>query len=597
MKGAATMRWIVFAALLVTGLAAAWFMELRFNNDLLWGYRPLLCFMSIWLAIAVVLFPNPFKNQLGARYFWWPIFGGLLLAFSFPPTFLPVLAMAGFVPILLLSDPDLKLTNRFGPRAAVAFHTFMIWNITATFWVANTALIAGVFAIVVNSLLMLVPWVLFLLVRNRVGLFKAGIILLAFWLSFEFLHHRWELTWPWLTLGNALSGLPILAQWYEYTGTAGGSIWILGANWWLYKAIKRGMQGYHDSYRKLLMFRFLPWLLIPAVFSLYLYAQPGPEAEDTVKTAVIQPNFEPHYEKFDIPYSQQMDRILGLVRQSLEDGAEIVVLPETSVRVRLHEGLSDQSLAALATTMSEWPDAYLIAGLSSNYIFPSAEEADPAFLREHIRAPGDTIFWESHNSAAVINKDGLMDIYYKSKLVPGAEIFPFRRLLFFLEPIVNMLGGSTSGLRTQADRSAFLTEKYGLAPVICYESVFGEFHIGYFDAGARAIVIMTNDGWWDDTPGHIQHLYIGALRAIEFRKEIARSANTGISGFIDTKGRIRKPTAYEETAVVIDHLELNNHRTFYSRTGDYLSRIALLLSIGFFLLIPVETIRRKTKPR
>lgn len=593
MKHAKLIKWLIIIILFLIGSFAVVEKISRLERQELWGYLPLVIFISYWIALAMVLFPNPLKNKKYAFAFTGPLLGGLALAFSFPPSPLPILAMAGFVPLLLLSDRDLNFGYSRGVKLLMGYHTFITWNIVATFWVANTALAAGIFAIVVNSLLMLIPWALFMVARHWVGFFKAGVVFASFWLTFEFLHHNWELTWPWLTLGNALSGLPILAQWYEFSGTPGGSLWIIGGNWWLYLAAKRWISGHPPLAKNYLYFRFTPWLIIPCLISLYLYSRPETDAEKIIKVAVVQPNFEPHFEKFRIPYSMQLQRINGLIEQALEDGAEIVVLPETSVRVNLHEGNSDATLRSLMQVMSSNPDAHLIAGLNSLYIFENREQADEDFLRIHLLQPGDTIFWESHNSAGVINHLGLQDIYYKSKLVPGAEIFPFRNLLFFMEPLVDQLGGSTSGLRTQEERSAFLSENKGLAPVICYESIFGEFHRGYFEAGARAILIMTNDGWWDNTPGHIQHLYIGALRAIEYRKEIARAANTGISGFIDEKGRVRHPTLYEETALVIDELKLNSRETFYARNGDIISRTAGLLSLGFLLLVPVIGLKRR----
>src|SRR5574343_444659 len=71
-----------------------------------------------------------------------------------------------------------------------------------------------------------------------------------------------------------------------------------------------------------------------------------------------------------------------------------------------------------------------------------------------------------------------------------------------------------------------------LAPAVCYESVYGDFMAKYIRSGAEVICIITNDGWWGNTPGHRQHLAYAKLRAIETRKQIIRSANTGISCFV-----------------------------------------------------------------
>nr|MBS0038515.1 apolipoprotein N-acyltransferase [Saprospiraceae bacterium] len=594
MTAANKYKWVTVMVLLTFFIWSSLEMWNRWQEDILWRYLPLLCFFSIWNAAAMIFGVNPFKGGHQARVFVWPLVGALLLSMSFPPFPFPLLAAFGFVPLLLLTDADRSEKKVKKQWLFIGYHGFINWNILATFWVANTAFAAGIFAIVANSFLMLIPWALFLYSRHRIGFIRAGFIFLSFWLTFEFLHHRWELTWPWLTLGNALSSMPILAQWYEFTGTLGGSLWILGGNWWAYLAVKRYRQGYRDAAVNFLLFRLLPWLVIPILISIALFYQSPTESTDSIRVAVVQPNFEPHYEKFEISQSEQIRRMYHQVEYALEQGAEVVVLPETSLRVSLHLNGQDDQIRTFSRLMSNYPGSTLLSGLNSFYVF-DREDIDPEFLRIHVGPSGDTTFWESHNSAATIDDNGISEIYYKSKLVPGAEIFPFSDLLFFMEGLVDQLGGSTSGLRTQKERTVLSANEKKLAPVICYESIFGEYHSGYFENGAEAIVIMTNDGWWDDTPGHIQHLKIGTLRAIEYRKEIARSANTGISCFIDEKGTIRFPTAYEVEAVVIDDVLLNKRVTFYARYGDYLGRLAALLSVGFLLLIPAVYARRKSE--
>src|SRR5690606_12902501 len=105
------------------------------------------------------------------------------------------------------------------------------WNFWTTFWIANTAFFPGIVGMLINSLLMtgVVWWVSWIHRAARVEWY-FGVLMIAGWLTFEFIHLRWELSWPWLNLGNSLAHWPILAQWYEYTGALGGSIWILAVN-------------------------------------------------------------------------------------------------------------------------------------------------------------------------------------------------------------------------------------------------------------------------------------------------------------------------------------------------------------------------------
>src|SRR5688500_18262237 len=122
---------------------------------------------------------------------------------------------------------------------------------------------------------------------------------------------------------------------------------------------------------------------------------------------------------------------------------------------------------------------------------------------------------------------------------------PFPELFRSLEKVTINLGGTMESLGTQSNLTVF-TDPEGLtvAPVICYESVYADYSTEYMRAGANLIFIITNDGWWDDTQGYIQHLHICKLRAIENRRQIARSANTGISCFIDEFGNISQATGW-----------------------------------------------------
>jgi apolipoprotein N-acyltransferase len=226
----------------------------------------------------------------------------------------------------------------------------------------------------------------------------------------------------------------------------------------------------------------------------------------------------------------------------------------------------------------------LVSGISSYRILEPGQLKDINF-RTHVSESGDTTLWDIQNSAVQLTSGQKeYQIYFKSKLVPGPEMFPFKDFLFFIEPIVDKLGGTYEGHTKQAERSVFSGGALNIAPIICYESVYGAFTGGYVEKGATALAIVTNDGWWDKTPGHIQHLKLGALRAIEHRRPIARSANTGISAFIDIRGRILQPTKYGETTAIKGKIIPETRITFYTRWGDIVAKFAVLLFVIFSLV-------------
>src|SRR5690606_6469889 len=169
--------------------------------------------------------------------------------------------------------------------------------------------------------------------------------------------------------------------------------------------------------------------------------------------------------------------------------------------------------------------------------------------------------------------------YIKSKLVVGVENFPFKS---FLEPILGNvmidLGGTVAMRATQKERSVFVNDikNVNAAPIICYESIYGEFVTDYVKKGADFLAIITNDAWWSDTQGHEQHLSYARLRAIETRKSVARSANTGISAFINEKGEIVKQLGYLKKGTLTAEITTNDKQTFYVKYGDYIARISIL---------------------
>jgi apolipoprotein N-acyltransferase len=189
--------------------------------------------------------------------------------------------------------------------------------------------------------------------------------------------------------------------------------------------------------------------------------------------------------------------------------------------------------------------------------------------------------------------DTQASFYHKSKLVLGVEKLPFSDWFPFLEEL-SIENGGTSGTLGIADEPEVLrTDAFSFAPLICYESIYGEFNAEQCAKGAEAIVIITNDGWWRDTPGYKQHASFARLRAIENRKYVARSANTGISCFINSRGDVLQKTPWWQPAVLSGTIGLSAETTFYSRNGDLLGRSAMIAAAITLLFSVFKTFRKK----
>ncbi len=172
-------------------------------------------------------------------------------------------------------------------------------------------------------------------------------------------------------------------------------------------------------------------------------------------------------------------------------------------------------------------------------------------------------------------------------------MMPLIHYLPFIENFAIDLGGTVGSLGMNPDQTPFsINDNLKIAPVICYESVYGEFLNRFIQNGANVIFVITNDGWWGNTAGHRQHMLFSVLRAIETRRSVARSANTGISCFINQRGDISQRTDYWVPAVIREKINANDKITFYVKYGDYIGRIFMLVA-GLFLLLTISTAMRK----
>jgi apolipoprotein N-acyltransferase len=165
--------------------------------------------------------------------------------------------------------------------------------------------------------------------------------------------------------------------------------------------------------------------------------------------------------------------------------------------------------------------------------------------------------------------------------VPGVEKMPYPALFGFIEKYAIDLGGTSGSLASDGQSKVFTSyQKIGLAPIICYESVFADFTASYVRKGADVLCIITNDGWWGNTPGYRQHFDYGRLRAIENRRAIARSANTGISGFINVDGSVAMESEWWQEAALRGSVPVYTQQTFYTKYGDWIAYLFVFMAIA-----------------
>ncbi len=524
------------------------------------------------------------------RFFVLSFLSGILLALAWVPHGFTPLIFIAFIPLLYV-ESELVASLKSGKWLMVigAYVTFFVWNLLTTWWMTNASMEGGAFAIACNSMFMTVVFMLAHRAKNRIGDWWSGVIFISFWMSFELLHHRWDLDDPWLTLGNVFAAHVNWVQWYEYTGVLGGSFWVLFFNASLFKALKNKRFDFVQFVKSKSALRHTLYIIIPISVSYYIQHSIVPDRGVPINVIVVQPNVDPYNEKFSASHQQQLNKMLSLASEKLGDSTDYVVFPETALTEYMWErGIENaSSIRSIRAFLDTLPNLNFITGASTAKIF---EEGEPLSSTARKFKQAD-MYYDSYNTALQLKKGMPLQLYHKSKLVAGVEKMPLQFIFKYLENFTIDLGGISGSLGIQEERTVLYdsTKGIGTAPVICYESVFGEHVSDYIKNGAGFISLITNDGWWGDTPGYKQHLAYGSLRAIETRRWIARSANTGTSCFVDPFGIIIKATEYWQEAVISHTIYSNNRITFYTKYGDLIGWV--FVPISLLLLLYSQLIR------
>jgi apolipoprotein N-acyltransferase len=277
---------------------------------------------------------------------------------------------------------------------------------------------------------------------------------------------------------------------------------------------------------------------------------------------------------------------MNLAQPEMDGFTDLIITPETvladNVRLTDLDQLAyDRSVNQIRAALYDYPNVSYLGGISIAEIFTDTTRMT---TQTNVARDGRTLY-NDYNSAMFLAATDSLQIYHKSKLVVGVENFPYKNIL---QPLLGDamldLGGTVATKTTQKERSVFqIKNSAKVAPIICYESVYGEYVSDYVKNGAQFLAIITNDAWWGNTQGHQQHLSLARLRAIENRRWIARSANTGISAIIDDRGNILESLAYGTEGAIKGTVYPKTKVTFYTTHGDYIARIASLM--GLFVLL------------
>ena len=479
------------------------------------------------------------------------ILAGIFAVLSYPPFPFPFLLIGSFILLFRLNELcESSLNFRLW-----AYVSLLIWNIGVSYWLAMATIAGGIAAMVANSLVMLIP----LLLIRRILLRPAPLVLKmltisSLWVIMEWAHFRWDLSWPWLTLGNAFSTWTFAIQYISITGVLGVSFWVVSVSYLLFLAIKKEL-GIASG---------IVGFIVPIAISVVILFTQHFESDRMARVGVIQPNFDSYqrYSGFAGP-RELMLRLLTVTDSLVTTTADLdlILWPENALT-----GVQRESTATLASRLSEnYVNKHripIMGGSSLMRIY------DTETLHASRLSAAETPY-DIFNSALLFQPDMTFVSYKKYNLVPLVERLPFADALI---PVLSFAFRPNDILGFgKGDSLALLhTSNTTYTPAICYDSVFGDFVAHSVKNGSEFIAIITNDGWWGHSSGHIQHFEFGRLRAIENRRWIARSANNGISGFIAPDGSVAQKSEYWTTDIMVMDVPLLTKTTLYSRFGDWI---------------------------
>lgn len=423
------------------------------------------------------------------------------------------------------------------------------------------------------------------------GVRLALIFFVLLWLTVEWGQHHWSLAFPWLTLGNAMAPHPQWIQWYSVTGVAGGSLWVLVVNAVLVDAVF----GKHQQQRNPLRL-VLPAALFLLPMTLRWLPTEQPDLEEGgIRYTIVQPCLDLQSEKFE------SNLVAGNIRRSLQlidetdPSSGIVVFPETFLFEKgmvsgpvgglrfsglwMDDVRGSESVHQLRDFMDSTVAGVVIAGAFVNRFYD--QEADfPAYARVFPEIGGAV---EQYNSAIILT-DSVTEMRHKTMLVAGVERIPFAETIPFLNDLALDFGGVVGSLGMNPVIHSVRIQDHDAGVQICYDSAFGWLSRKLVQDGAEVLVIITNDAWWGNTPGHRQLLSFAQLRAIETGRPVVRSANNGISAFISSRGVIWDQIPFNIRGAISGEVSPNSHLTWYAKHGDFIYRWSAFSLPLLFLL-------------
>ncbi|MGB5289046.1 MAG: apolipoprotein N-acyltransferase [Ignavibacteriaceae bacterium] len=525
------------------------------------------------------------------------ILSGIVLGISFPPFPFPftLLIFVGLIPYLLV------LNNRVG-LASISRATFIfgfVFSLVTVYWVGSWTseadpylMMSGAALILAYPCVMLIPSTLYYLAKKVFPKFDALWLFPIFWVTLEYLLTLTDLRFPWLLLGHGLAKFNLFIQGADIIGTNGLSLIVAYINVLLFKSFfeKKLNENYNLKPAIAALIIFL-CLLIYGIYKNSSFKI----SERTVTVGIVQPDLNPWDKWKPRNLNQLLMNYLDPSEECLDEGAELILWPETALPVYAFGGSFPFVEDSIFNFINK-NNVSLLTGMPDCVYY-----SDKAKVPEHAKySESGDFYYTTYNAVLGLNPGSRkIQRYGKMKLVPIGERVPFVDHFAFLGEIFKWGVGITSWNVGQ-DTTVFkifnnTLDTINVGGLVCYESVDPAFVTAFVQKGAEMITVVTNDSWYGKSSGPYQHKDFAILRAVENRRSVVRSANGGISCIINAKGEILSETELYTKTTLVGEVPLQDEKTFFTQNPLIVPVLSSVFSFWIFGMNILIWLKKKFK--
>lgn len=492
-------------------------------------------------------------------------FSSLLLVLAFPDYNLWPLAWFGMIPLFIAVHNKTPIQSFWlGWTQGVLFY------LGTLSWVINTMVSYGRLPLLVSILLLIVLAMYlgaytglfcFFLARQNSKIVHKWLAASFIWVSLEYIRAHFLTGFPWASLAYSQFNFLSVIQIVDITGIYGLSFLIIFINVSLFLTLDFFYSFQKNKMEPVILGNYVGaavlLICITLGYGIWKNFSFGNQTEKkALKVALLQGNIEQNH-KWDPSYQKTVyETYQKMTLEAAEEKPDIIVWPETATPFYFS---NDRVNRRKLLQLGKESNSYILFGSPHH-----------TGQRKNI-----TLF----NSAYLISPEKkVLGRYDKIHLVPFGEYVPFKKLLFFVDKMVTGIGNFGSGTKY----TVFSMSDSKFSVLICFEVIFPDMVRQFVKAGAGFLVNITNDAWFGKSAASYQHISMAVFRAVENRRPVIRAANTGITGIIDSRGKIISQTdIFVREKIIGNIFPENNYRTLYTLYGDIFAIAVLFCTIVY----------------